>query len=203
MLATLLFPHMAPANDSKPFAAPTEQHTSLYGLSALLFGCICFIFTPILQQDDLFALPTRREFFKSGLKTSTQHEALGFCPICKDRLFEAVRLPCSHIYCDSCIRAALTVDEGRCPYCRRILFGESVPWEDISDRAKFTFWCITLVSFLTLNIWASAKYLQWRSEMMWRWDYFLETELLVQLIFVALMSWIFPVPVIVEPEDQD
>ncbi|KAK4503645.1 hypothetical protein PRZ48_004560 [Zasmidium cellare] len=198
-----IIPTMTPLNNSKAYEDPSERWMPLYAFAALLFGCTSFIFCPILHQEELFLLPTRRQFLLSGIRTSTQQESLGFCPICRDRLFEAVRLPCSHIYCDDCIRATFNTEQGRCPYCQQLLFCESIPWNEIADRAKFTFWCIALVGFLTLNLWASARYLGWRSEMMWRYDYFLEIELMVQLVFVAVMSWIFPVPAMSEHEELD
>ncbi|KAF2169253.1 hypothetical protein M409DRAFT_20476 [Zasmidium cellare ATCC 36951] len=194
---------MAPVNHSKTYEDSPDRWMPLYAFAALSFGCLSFIFTPILHQEHLFHLPTRRQFLASEFRPSTQRETLGSCPICRDRLFEAVRLPCSHVYCDDCIRAALNAEQGRCPYCQQVLFCESIPWDDIADRAKFTFWCIALIGFLTLNLWASARYLGWRSEMMWRYDYFLDVELAVQLVFVALMSWTFPVPAVSEPEDVD
>lgn len=196
-------PSIASLNESKTYEHSHEQWMPLFAFAAFCLGCLSFIFTPILQQEDVPHLPTRKEFLVSGLTISTQRETLGSCPICRDRLFEAVRLPCGHIYCDSCIRAALDTDHGTCPYCQQPLFCEPIAWEEIVDRAKFTFWCIALVGFLTLNLWASARYLRWRSEMMWRYDYFLEVELGVQLVFVALMSWIFPVPAVAGFEEFD
>lgn len=191
---------MAPLNGSKTYKDSSEHWMPLYAFAALFFGCLSFIFTPVLEQEDLPRVPIRKVFLVSGVAVSTQYESLGSCPICRDRLFEAVRLPCRHVYCDSCIRAALDTEHGTRPYFQELLFCEPLAWEVIADRAKFTFWRIALVGFLTLNVWASARYLRWRSKMMWRYDYFLAVELVVQLVFVSLMSWIFPVPALPDPE---
>lgn len=40
------------------------------------------------------------------------------CPICMGPLVEEMTTKCGHIFCKSCIKAAITV-QGKCPTCRR------------------------------------------------------------------------------------
>ena len=43
------------------------------------------------------------------------------CPICYDTIRDAVRTPCNHVYCATCIREWLSRGKGVCPYCQQNL----------------------------------------------------------------------------------
>ena len=41
------------------------------------------------------------------------------CPICYDTIRDAVRTPCNHVYCATCIRDWLSRGKSVCPYCQQ------------------------------------------------------------------------------------
>ena len=45
------------------------------------------------------------------------------CLVCREDFTRPVRLSCGHIFCDYCIRSALSQSD-KCPYCQRMVFQE-------------------------------------------------------------------------------
>ena len=80
------------------------------------------------------------------------------CAICQDSFVDPVRLPCSHVYCDICIRTTLSLGD-TCPYCKRNVFrsapeeAERLRWERI--KSKLNMQVGLSISGFFLGIWAA------------------------------------------------
>jgi hypothetical protein len=56
-----------------------------------------------------------------SVPTLTIEAAKEPCPICWDTLTDPRATPCGHIFCNDCIRRAMSHNEDNCPSCRRPL----------------------------------------------------------------------------------
>lgn len=84
--------------------------------------------TTILRFVDRFAqceesLPTSPADAISSIlsRVDTTHATSELCALCIDELVRPVATPCGHVYCNSCIRSALS-HRDICPLCTRKLF---------------------------------------------------------------------------------
>jgi hypothetical protein len=57
----------------------------------------------------------------TSVLTNTHSPPDDICAICMDTFTRPVKLPCNHIFCDTCIRTSLS-QRDTCPYCMRVVF---------------------------------------------------------------------------------
>lgn len=87
-----------------------------------------------------------------GAVLDAADDAIGTCAICREDYTRPVRTPCDHVYCNMCIRTALS-NQDRCPLCQRALF-KSVEDEEGNLEARTVYWlCISAMLQLLLLVW--------------------------------------------------
>ena len=96
-------------------------------LSTAFHFISCVIIPPLLIAFDRRTVSKcHQDFAKSPAEALNSILApttprKGKCIICHDRYARPVKTPCGHIFCDICIRTALSQRDS-CPYCQRALF---------------------------------------------------------------------------------
>lgn len=91
----------------------------------------------------------------------TANVAKETCPICLETLTDSRATPCGHLFCNACIRRAISHGEDNCPYCRRPLalktgILESYPLRmlllELADRMRAAYMIICFTIFVCLYL---------------------------------------------------